>query len=93
MLLNLLVQTRQYFFENWKQIFAHENKQVPTKVAFLTAQVENSSIANQPKPAQNQPKSHILFNRNDSTRDFYIMALAKAVIQESLQTFQILPNI
>ena len=46
MLLNLLVQTRQYFFENWKQIFAHENKQVPTKVAFLTAQVENSSIAN-----------------------------------------------
>ena len=45
MLLNLLVQTRQYFFENWKQIFVHENKQVPTKVAFLTAQVENSSIA------------------------------------------------
>ena len=79
MLLNLLVQTRQYFFENWKQIFAHENKQVPTKVAFLTAQVENSSIANQPKtspkPAQNQPKSHILFNRNSSPRDFYIMTL------------------
>ena len=60
MLLNLLVQTRQYFFENWKQIFAHENKQVPTKVAFLTAQVENSSIANQPQPAPtspNQPKT------------------------------------
>ena len=53
MLLNLLVQTRQYFFENWKQIFAHENKQVPTKVAFLTAQVENSSIANQPKTSPN----------------------------------------
>ena len=66
MLLNLLVQTRQYFFENWKQIFAHENKQVPTKVAFLTSQVENSSIANQPKPAQNQPKSHILFLKNVS---------------------------
>ena len=53
MLLNLLVQTRQYFFENWKQIFAHENKQVPTKVAFLTAQVKNSSIANQPKTSPN----------------------------------------
>ena len=90
MLLNLLVQTRQYFFENWKKKIAHENKQVPMKVAFLKLKFQYCQPA---QTSPNQPKSHILFNRNGSPRDFYIMTLAKAVIQESLQTFQILPNI
>ena len=59
MLLNLLVQTRQYFFENWKKKIAHENKQVPMKVAFLKLKFQYCQPAqtspNQPKPAQTSP--------------------------------------
>ena len=56
--------------------FAHENmKKLPSKVAH-----------NWPKfffqycqPAQNQPKSHILFHKNGYLRDFYIMTLVVTI--------------
>ena len=45
-----------------KKIFAHENiKKLSLKVAYFTA--------------QNQSKSHILFHKNGSPRDLFIMTL------------------
>ena len=32
------------------------------------------------QPAKNQPKSHFLFHKNVSLRDFYIMTLLKSTI-------------
>ena len=49
----------------FKKNFAHENiKKLPSKVAYFTAQKIQYC-----QPAQNQPKSHILFH--GSPRDLY----------------------
>ena len=57
-----------------KKIFAHENmKKPPSKVAHNWPNFFFSTYC---EPAQNQPKSHILFHKNGPLRDFYVMTLA-----------------
>ena len=53
-----------------KHFFAHKNMKKPaSKIAHNWPKV----IFQYCQPAQNQPKSHILFHKNGSLRDFYIM--------------------
>ena len=35
------------------------------------------------QPAKNRPKSHILFHKNGSMRDFYIMTLVKTTLEST----------
>ena len=53
-----------------KFLFAHENKTALKRI-ILYGPVPNSVLPIGPK----QPKSHILFHKNGSPRDLYIMAL------------------
>ena len=53
--------------------FAQENmKKTPPKFGYYSLIAEIFSAAGQ---TQNQPKSQILFHKNDSPRDVYIMTL------------------
>ena len=48
-------------------------KKPPSKVAHNWPNFFFSTYC---EPAQNQPKSHILFHKNGPLRDFYVMTLA-----------------
>ena len=62
-----LVQTLQYL-QNKNVFFAIENiKKAPSKVSYFTAPIFFSIT--------NRSKFHILFHKNGSLRDFYIMTL------------------
>ena len=62
---------KKYFF------FAHENiEKLPSKVAHNRPQIFFQYC----QPTQNHPKSHILFQKNGSLRDFYIMTLYATVL-------------
>ena len=71
MLCYFLVERLQYFFKNI-YFFPHKNmKKPPSKVAHS----QPNFFFQYCQPAQNQPKSHFLFHKNDSLRDFYIIIL------------------
>ena len=64
--MQLFVQRLQCFWKK-KYFFAHENiEKLPSNVAY-----------NRP---QNHPKYHILFHKNGSLRDFYILTLYATVL-------------
>ena len=55
-----------------RKMFAHENmKNCSPKLLIIGPKLFLSVL----QPAQNQPKSHILFHKNGSLRHFYIMTL------------------
>ena len=51
-------------------------KKLPSRVAHNRSQLDFFQYCH---PPQNQPKSHILFHKNDSLRDFYTMTLTGLV--------------
>ena len=57
------------------QLFSADAKIfLPIKTAYFTAQFSFQYC----QPAPNQPKSHILFHKNGSLHDFFIMTLIAA---------------
>ena len=71
-LCNFLVQPQQYIFQ-FSIFFDTENMKKPSsKVAGNGPHI---IFFQQCQPVQNQPKSHFLFRKNVSLRDFYIMTL------------------
>ena len=62
---------------NWMCVFSLFGHEMSSKVAYFSLNWRNFQYC---QPAQNQPKSQILFHKNGSPRDLYIMTLI--VMQE-----------
>ena len=71
-LLNFSVRMLRYFLKKTKIFFAPESmKKYPQKLLIIGPPLFFQHC----QPAQNLPKSHFLFHKNVSLRDFYIMTL------------------
>ena len=75
-LLNFSVRMLRYFLKKNKDFFAPESmKKYPQKLLIIGPPLFFQHC----QPAQNLPKSHFLFHKNVSLRDFYIMTLIRTL--------------
>ena len=77
-LCNFSVRTLGYFQKNFKTFFClPKHEKTALKSCSESAQALFFQYC---QPAQNLPKSHFLFHKNVSLRDFYIMTLPPLVV-------------